>query len=143
MRAAYDSFRAQDLTAQCAALSRALLCIFFFGCACTGGGRYLCVGGVTPRMLIALLAALLALPALVRDRHTHLRSPALLLLLCFLIWLGICAVRGYLAGNRTDVLLSDVKGFLWLFLMPVCAAVVRTEAQLRRLLSAVLAGAAL
>ena len=49
MRAAYDSFRAQDLTAQCAALSRALLCIFFFGCACTGGVFHDCynvLGGV-------------------------------------------------------------------------------------------------
>lgn len=40
-----------------------------------------------------------------------------------------------------DVLITDVKGFMWLFLIPVFVAVVRSRNRLRTLLSWVLAGA--
>lgn len=39
-----------------------------------------------------------------------------------------------------DVLLTDIKGFMWLFLVPVLVAVVRSRDRLRTLLSWVLAG---
>jgi len=142
-RTACGAFRALSFPAQCAALSRLLLVIFFFGCACTGGGRYLSLGPLTPRLLLGLFAALLALPAFLQSFRTHRKNPAILLLLLFWLWMAVCAARGLAAGNRADVLRSDLKGFLWFFLLPVCITVVQTKAQLHRLLSGVMAGAAL
>lgn len=137
------NFRSLAPCARCAALSRLFLSLFFFDCAWSGGGRYLAVCGMTPRMLLGLLAAVFALPVFFRDLDRHRRNPALFLLLAFWIWAAVCAVRGIRAGNRSDVLLSDLKGFTWFFLLPVCTAVLCSKPQLHRLLDFVLAGSLL
>lgn len=124
-----------------ASIANLLLCLFFFDCAWSGGGRYLTICGITPRMLLGGLATLLTLPVFIRDFRKLWKNPAILLLLCFWLWIAVCAVRGFAAGNRTDVLMSDLKGFAWFFLLPVCIALTRTKDQLHRLLSFVLAGA--
>ena len=124
-----------------ASIAYLLLCLFFFDCAWSGGGRYLTICGITPRMLLGGLAALLTLPVFIRDFRKLWKNPAILLLLCFWLWIAVCAVRGFAAGSRTDVLMSDLKGFAWFFLLPVCIALIRAKDQLHRLLSFVLAGA--
>ena len=94
-------------------------------------------------MLLGLLAAVFALPVFFRDWDRHRRNPALFLLLVFWIWAAVCAVHGIRVGNRIDILLSDLKGFAWFFLLPVCAAVLRSKPQLHRLLDFVLGGSLL
>lgn len=138
-----QSFRSLAPCARCAALSRLCLSLFFFDCAWSGGGRYLAVCGMTPRMLLGGLAALFTLPVFIRDFRKLWKNPAILLLICFWLWIAACAVRGFTAGNRTDVLMSDLKGFAWFFLLPVCIALIRTKERLQRLLDFVLAGSLL
>ena len=136
-----EEFRRGTFTQRCSQLSFGILCLFLLECSITGGGRYWEVGPVSIRILLGGLAAVLALPELFRHLGAYLKKPAVWLTLAFVAWLAFCAWRGVRAENRMDVLITDIKGFMWLFLVPVSVAVVRSRDRLRTLLSWVLAGA--
>ena len=100
--------------------------------------------GTIPVIWLALLLAQSlggGLPELLRDLGAYLKKPVIWLTVIFAVWLVFCAWRGIRAENRMDVLITDVKGFMWLLLVPVLVATVRSRQRLRVLLSWVLAGA--
>lgn len=134
-------FRRGTFTQRCSQISFGVLCLFLLECSITGGGRYWEVGPVSVRILLGGLAAVLALPELFRHLGAYLKKPSIWLTLIFVVWLAFCAWLGIRSNNRMDVLITDVKGFMWLFLIPVFVAVVRSRDRLRTLLSWVLAGA--
>lgn len=136
-----EEFRRGTFTQRCSQLSFRVLCLFLLECSITGGGRYWEVGPVSVRILLGGLAAVLALPELFRHLGAYLKKPSIWLTLIFVAWLAFCAWLGIRSNNRMDVLITDVKGFMWLFLIPVFVAVVRSRDRLRTLLSWVLAGA--
>ena len=136
-----EEFRQGTFTQRCSLLSFGVLCLLLLECSITGGGRYWEAGPVSIRILLGGLAAVLALPELFRHLGAYLKKPAVWLTLAFVAWLAFCAWRGVRAENRMDVLITDIKGFMWLFLIPVSVAVVRSRDRLRTLLSWVLAGA--
>lgn len=136
-----EEFRRGTFTQRCSQLSFGILCLFLLECSITGGGRYWEVGPVSVRILLGGLAAVLALPELFRHLGAYLKKPSIWLTLIFVVWLAFCAWLGIRSNNRMDVLITDVKGFMWLFLIPVFVAVVRSRDRLRTLLSWVLAGA--
>lgn len=136
-----EEFRRGTFTQRCSQLSFGVLCLFLLECSITGGGRYWEVGPVSVRILLGGLAAVLALPELFRHLGAYLKKPSIWLTLIFVAWLAFCAWLGIRSNNRMDVLITDVKGFMWLFLIPVFVDVVRSRDRLRILLSWVLAGA--
>lgn len=136
-----EEFRRGTFIQRCSQLSFGVLCLFLLECSITGGGRYWEVGPVSVRILLGGLAAVLALPELFRHLGAYLKKPSIWLTLIFVAWLAFCAWLGIRSNNRMDVLITDVKGFMWLFLIPVFVAVVRSRDRLRTLLSWVLAGA--
>ena len=136
-----EEFRRGTFTQRCSQLYFGVLCLFLLECSITGGGRYWEVGPVSVRILLGGLAAVLALPELFRHLGAYLKKPSIWLTLIFVAWLAFCAWLGIRSNNRMDVLITDVKGFMWLFLIPVFVAVVRSRDRLRTLLSWVLAGA--
>lgn len=136
-----EEFRRGTFTQRCSQLSFGVLCLFLLECSITGGGRYWEVGPVSVRILLGGLAAVLALPELFRHLGAYLKKPVIWLTLIFVAWLAFCAWLGIRSNNRMDVLITDVKGFMWLFLIPVFVAVVRSRDRLRTILSWVLVGA--
>lgn len=136
-----EEFRRGTFVQRCSQLSFGVLCLFLLECSITGGGRYWEAGPVSIRILLGGLAAVLALPELFRHLGACLKKPSIWLTLIFVAWLAFCAWLGIRSNNRMDVLITDVKGFMWLFLIPVFVAVVRSRDRLRTLLSWVLAGA--
>ena len=136
-----EEFRRGTFVQRCSQLSFGVLCLFLLECSITGGGRYWEAGPVSIRILLGGLAAVLALPELFRHLGAYLKKPSIWLTLIFVVWLAFCAWLGIRSNNRMDVLITDVKGFMWLFLIPVFVAVVRSRDRLRTLLSWVLAGA--
>lgn len=136
-----EEFRRGTFAQRCSQLSFGVLCLFLLECSITGGGRYWEAGPVSIRILLGGLAAVLALPELLRNLGAYLKKPSIWLTLIFVAWLAFCAWLGIRSNNRMDVLITDVKGFMWLFLIPVFVAVVRSRDRLRTLLSWVLAGA--
>ena len=136
-----EEFRRGTFAQRCSQLSFGVLCLFLLECSITGGGRYWEAGPVSIRILLGGLAAVLALPELLRNLGAYLKKPVIWLTVIFAVWLVFCAWRGIRAENRMDVLITDVKGFMWLLLVPVLVATVRSRQRLRVLLSWVLAGA--
>ena len=136
-----EEFRRGTFAQRCSQLSFGVLCLFLLECSITGGGRYWEAGPVSIRILLCGLAAVLALPELLRNLGAYLKKPVIWLTVIFAVWLVFCAWRGIRAENRMDVLITDVKGFMWLLLVPVLVATVRSRQRLRVLLSWVLAGA--
>lgn len=136
-----EEFRRGTFAQRCSQLSFGVLCLFLLECSITGGGRYWEAGPVSIRILLGGLAAVLALPELLRNLGAYLKKPVIWLTVIFVAWLAFCAWLGIRSNNRMDVLITDVKGFMWLFLIPVFVAVVRSRDRLRTLLSWVLAGA--
>ena len=92
------------------------------------------------RILLGGLAAVLALPELLRNLGAYLKKPVIWLTVIFAV-AGVLRLARHPGGNRMDVLITDVKGFMWLLLVPVLVATVRSRQRLRVLLSWVLAGA--
>jgi hypothetical protein len=137
----WTAFIKAGFVQKCSTISFACLCLFLFDCCIFGGGHYLHVGPITPRMLFGLASLLFALPELFKNIRTYLKNPAILLTAAFVIYLLISAVRGYLAQNNMSVLASDLKGFFWLFLVPVFIAVVRSKRKLHFLLDVIIVGA--
>lgn len=58
----------------------------------------------------------------------------------FIIWLIICAVRGWYAGNNRSVLISDLKGFMYLFLVPVSINCITDKKRIKTITDVVLVG---
>ena len=51
------------------------LCLFFFDCACTGSGRYVTVGPLTPRILLAGLIMLCAAVPFFVNIEKQIKNP--------------------------------------------------------------------
>lgn len=136
-----EEFRHGSFSERCNLLAFGLLCLFIMECSITGGGRYWSVGPLNVRMILGGLALLLALPTLLGHLGKYLKNPVIYLTIAFIVWLAFSAWRGWRAGNRMDVLLSDLKGFAWLVLIPVFVAVVRSRRRLHVLMSWMVAGA--
>jgi len=136
----WNRFRLASLYDKCNMISVAALCMFFFGCSFSGGGHYLQIGPLTPRMFFVLVATLAAVPALLKNAGKLIRNPICILVIGFVVYLVICGIRGYKAGNRTNVLVSDLKGFAWLFLVPVLMVILKDRSMIRWILNSIILG---
>ncbi len=85
------------------------------------------IGPFSFRMILGLLAAGAAAPSMIRSISRWHKDPILISLLLFIIYLAVCAIVGLKKGNPAGLLLSDIKGFAWLFLVPVAMAVVNNQ----------------
>lgn len=138
---AKENFKNASFVSKCEMLCFLFLCLFFFGCSLTGGGHYVHIGPVTPRIFLGFGALVLALPTLFKNFKKTIKNPINLMVIAFTVYMIVCAVRGYLAENRMDVLISDVKGFMWLFLVPVVIAIVNSKERFEKIITTLVFGA--
>jgi len=122
-------------------ISFILLCILFIDCALSGGGHWLVIGPFSLRMIVGFLAAATAAPSISYYIRRWIKDPIFIGIGIFLVYLIICACIGYAKNNRMDLWLSDIKGFAWLFLIPVATTVVRTEERLLTIMKCIAAAA--
>lgn len=134
-------FRAKDIFEKMNLLSFAFLCLFLLDCCIMGGGRYFNICGITFRMMLGIGCLVFSAPSLLKDWRTTIKQPVNLLIVPFVIWFVICAIRGIVEGNNYEVLVSDVKGFLYLFLVPVSVNCVRGKKRIRTIMNVILLGA--
>ena len=119
------------------------LCLFFFDCACTGSGRYVTVGPLTPRILLAGLIMLCAAVPFFVNIEKQIKNPVNWLILLFLFYMIFEVFRGQAFGNNQSVLATDVKGFIYLLLIPGMLALITEQKDVRHIVNAVLAGSSL
>lgn len=133
----------QQLTAVLKKYGLFFACLLFFDLACTGSGRYISVGWISPRMILVLLMLVFSLPLFFMDIRRQLKNPVNYLVLIFLVWIAFEAVRGLKAGNNPLVWSIDVKGFAWLGLIPLLQVLITDGNDLKKLFSFIIAGASL
>ena len=116
------------------------LYIFLFDCAATGSGRYLTIGPLTPRIVLAGLIVLFASVPFFADIEKQVRNPVNWLVLIFMFYVVFEAFRGQAFGNDQSVLISDIKGFIYMLLIPAVPALIKEKKHLRLAADAVIAG---
>lgn len=125
---------------KCDKLAFVFLFAYVLDCSFSGGGRWLTIGPVSLRMFFAVCALAFSLPELLTNLKKYIKNPILLLTAAFLVYLGISAVRGLGTNYKMNVFMSDLKGFMWLFLVPVAVATVRDQSRFRKLTGAIMLG---
>lgn len=88
-------------------------------CSISSSGRWLMFGPVSIRMILGLLAIGCSVPLIFKNLKDLLRNPMIISLALFVIYLLASGVYGHKVGNRIDVINADLKGFAWLFLIPL------------------------
>lgn len=136
-----ENFCRNSFWGKCDIVSFALLLLFFVDCSFSGGGKYLAIGPLSFRMLVALGALFFAIPKFVINIKKYIKNPLLYMFFAFLVWLLFSAVTGIKANNNTEVLISDIKGFMWLFTVPALIVTVDTRKRFEGILNAIIIGA--
>ena len=116
-------------------------CPLLFDIASMGAGKYLPLGWFSFRILLTILVLCCGLPLIFIRFRSLIRKPPSLLFLVLLVYLGMETLRGLLLDNSRAVLLSDVKGFAWLGLIPLLQVLIKDRSDLRRAVNFGLAGA--
>ncbi len=124
------TFQNSNIIDKLNAISFIFFCMVAIDCSLTGGGHWLMVGPISFRMILGFLAATIAVPSIIRKIPQWYKDPILISLLLFVIYLAICAYIGLKKGNPRGLLLSDIKGFAWLFLVPIAVAVINNRERL-------------
>ena len=135
------NFKKQSFLGKCDIVSFVLLFLFFVDCAFSGGGKYLQIGPVSFRMIVAGAAFIFAIPKLITNIKKYIRNPLLYMFSAFLVYLAFSAVVGIKANNNMGVLLSDLKGFMWLFTVPSLIITVDSKKRFEYILNAIVLGA--
>ena len=125
------------------AVSFFALCLLITDCAVSGAGKWLSLGPVSLRMVLGAVAGICALPIIIKSLKNWIKSPILISLAFFIIYLIICAALGAAHGNRTDIILSDIKGFSWLVIVPIALSAVRDKKRLHIIMKCIIIGAVL
>ncbi len=136
-----ESFINQSFCDKCDTLSFIFLCLFFVDCSFSGGGKYLEIGPVSLRMAVAAAAFVFAVPKVFRNIKKYIKNPLFYLFGLFLVYLLFSAWLGLRADNNMEVLLTDIKGFMWLFTVPVLVVTVDTKRRFNGILNSIVAGA--
>lgn len=134
-------FTEKDFFQKTNVLSFICLCLFILDCCVMGGGRYFEIMGVSVRMILGALSILFALPTLFRDWKKHFTNPFNIMILFFALWSVFCAVRGIINQNNQVTLISDIKGFMYLFLIPIALNCVTSKKRMNIILDMILIGA--
>ena len=134
-------FKKKDFFEKTNILSFVCLCLFLLDCCFMGGGRFLSIGVLSLRMLLGVGCILFAVPSLLKKWTEHIKEPIYILFALFIIWLIVCTVRGWINGNNRVVLTSDLKGFMYLFLVPLAVNCITSKKRINVVMNVVLVGA--
>lgn len=99
-------------------------------CSISGAGRWQMFGPLSIRMVFGVISIVFSFPMLVRKFKNIIRNPMVFSLILFVLYVMSSAIIGYNKGNRIDVLISDLKGFSWLFIVPVGIVLVDSKEKL-------------
>ncbi len=134
-------FSHQSFFDKCDTISFIFLFLFFFDCSFSGGGKLVEIGPISFRMAVAAAALVFAVPKIILKINKYIRNPLFYMFWLFLIYLLFSTWRGLRADNNMEVLLTDIKGFMWLFTVPALVVTVDTKKKFNGILNAIVAGA--
>ncbi len=137
----FKNFKEQHFLGKCDILSFLFLLLFFVDCAFSGGGKYFEIGPISFRMIAAIAAFIFAIPKFITNIKKYIKNPIFYMFFAFLVYLGFSAILGLKANNNMGVLISDIKGFMWLFTVPALIITVDNKKKFEYMLDAIVVGA--
>ncbi len=135
------SFGKQSFFDKCDTIALLLLCLFFVDCSFAGAGKILEIGPISFRMAVAAAALLFSSPKLLKNIKNYIKNPLFYMFGVFLLYLLGAAFIGLRAGNNSAVLLTDIKGFMWLFTVPALIVSVDSKKKFNCILNSIVFGA--
>ena len=138
-----NAWEEKDVWQKLNVMSFVAFCLLIIDCTISGAGRWLMLGPLSLRMILGLFAMILAIPGIITLIKKWFRNPMLISLAIFILYLIYSAYIGIKHGNSMNVLITDIKGFAWLFMVPVAVAVVNTKARLQIVMRCIIFGAAI
>lgn len=109
----------RPLLRYCSKISWIAIVLYFLDIILLGTGQLTKFGFFSTRILFFAVAVLAALPFLFIQIREYVRNPFLLSVGAFMVWLFIAFIIGIMNGNRTDIIKSDVFGYINFLLLPV------------------------
>ncbi len=113
-------------------VSEVLLSVIMLEVIVGNGGRWISIGPLTPRMIMALAVFVLSFPVVIyyaRELFTFLHIK---LLLVFFVYLAISSVIGYFNRNSLRVIFGDWTSFYMLFLVPIVTLIAIQEQAIKQ-----------
>lgn len=123
----------------CSVISFVMIILYFLDIIFLGTGVLTRVGSFSSRILLFCLAGLFSLPLLFRNLLNLIKNKYVVCVVLFVLWVAICAVRGLVGENRTDIIKSDVFGYLNFCLLPTMLCVVNTRKRQKFLMGTITA----
>ena len=121
----------------CNRLAFGLFCVFMIDCSISGSGRWLMIGKLSFRMYAGFGALLLSVPTVLKKFRKWIRNPMIVILILFSAMVVVSAYIGWKNGNRVNLILSDIKGFGWLFLLVVALSVLTSKERIHFLMKCI------
>lgn len=123
----------------CSSVSFIMLALYFADIILLGTGNLTKIGPLSTRILFFGLAILFSLPLLWQNLKYLIRQKFVLLVVLFLCCVGVGMLRGIWNGNASNILKSDVSGYLNFCLLPTMLCVLNTKKR-KKMLMAVIVG---
>ena len=108
----------------------ALLCVLMTDCCIFGAGRVISFGPVSFRMLVLGLLLISSVPALLTQFHTLIRNKYIWVVLLFALWLVVSAIIGLINNHRRELIMTDLKGFAYFAILPVCCCIIQNRSRI-------------
>lgn len=123
----------ERLTKRCDKIAVVMFYILMADVCIFGAGKLISVGPLTFRMILLVLTGLVALPAIFKNFPYLIKNKYTWVIGGFGIWLILSTVLGIKNQNPTELIVTDLKGFLYFALFPIAMCLIRTGQRAERL----------
>lgn len=124
---------------RCSNMAYLCLLLFFIDFLSFGSGKVTQIYSfISTRELFFAASFLFAVPLMWSRRKELIRNVPLWLIAVFLFLIALSGIRGYIAGNNTAIIASDVLGFLSFVLFPAVLVLLYNRERLEFLMQTVI-----
>ena len=123
----------ERLTNRCDKIAFVMFCVLMADVCIFGAGKLVSVGPLTFRMILLVLTGIVALPVMIKNFPYLAKNKYTWVVGGFGIWLILSAVLGIANQNKTHLIITDLKGFLYFALFPIAMCLARTRQRVERL----------
>ena len=118
-----------------------MLCVLMLDCSIFGAGKIVKIGGISFRQFVLAILLILSVPTILKKIGFLLKDPIVWMVIAFGGWVIISAIMGMKNKHRMDLLLSDVKGFIYFVFLPTAMCLLSSKERILALMRTMMYGA--
>lgn len=117
----------KHITRRCDKIALVMFYVLMADVCIFGAGKLVSIGPLTFRMILLLLTGLISLPVILENFSYLIKNKYTWILGGFCVWVIFSTFLGIKNHNAMNLILTDVKGFLYFALFPVSMCLLRTK----------------